>query len=209
MTCGNDETRPIRVSIVSIVLVIALVSGGASSDRLLAQDQTASSGTMHASKRMADGKQWTTQNLNVKTLQSYCYDDSELNCRQYGRLYTWESAQRVCQTLEGGWRLPTDGEWRQMAKHYGGVGSESNDNGKAAFAALLSGGSSGFNAVLGGNRSGDGRYGRLQAHGFYWTASENDSGTAPFYNFGHGSRALFRQSEGEKQMAISVRCVRD
>ena len=32
---------------------------------------------------------------------------------------------------------------------------------------------------------------------------------APFYNFGRGSQALFRQSQGEKQMAISVRCVRD
>ena len=132
-----------------------------------------------------------------------------MNCRQYGRLYTWESAQRVCQTLEPGWRLPTDGEWRQMAKPYGGVGSESDDNGRAAYAALLSGGSSEFNAVLGGNRSVDGRYARLQAHGFYWTASENDPGSAPFYNFGHGSRALFRQSEGEKRMAISVRCIRD
>ena len=41
--------------------------------------------------------------------------------------------------------------------------------GKAAYTALLSGGTSGFNAVLGGNRSIDGQYDRLEAHGFYWT----------------------------------------
>ena len=207
MTRVNVHARPIRVYVVSIA--IALASVGAPSNRLSAQAQTTSGATESSSKRMADGKQWTTHNLNVTTTQSYCYDDSEVNCRQYGRLYTWESAQRVCQTLEGGWRLPTDDEWRQMATHYGGIGNESSDNGKGAYAALLNDGSSGFNAMLAGNRGLDGQYERLQAHGFYWTASESDSGKAVFYNFGAGSHALFRQSGGEKQMAISVRCVRD
>ncbi len=209
MTRANDEPRSVRVCVASIALGIALASLGASADRRSAQDQKASGGTVHSSKRMADGKQWTTDNLSLKTVESYCYDDSEVNCRQYGRLYTWESARRACQSLEAGWRLPTDDEWRQMTKHYGGVGNDSDDNGRAAYAALLSRGNSGFNAVLGGNRSDVGQYARLQAHGFYWTASENDPGSAPFYNFGLGSQALYRQSQGEKQMAISVRCVRD
>jgi uncharacterized protein (TIGR02145 family) len=107
-----------------------------------------------------------------------------------------------------GWRLPTDNEWRQLAKHYGGVSADSADKGKAAFAALVRGGTSGFNAVLGGNRF-NGKYERVEAHGVYWTASDNDSGTAPFYNFGQGGQALHRQPGGDKQMAISVRCVRD
>jgi uncharacterized protein (TIGR02145 family) len=72
------------------------------------------------------------------------------------------------------------------------------------------GGSSGFNAVLGGNRNADdGRYARLDAHGFYWTASETDPGNASFYNFGKGGQALYRQPQGEKRMAISVRCVKE
>ena len=37
--------------------------------------------------------------------------------------------------------------------------------------------------------------------------SENDPITAPFYNFGKGSQALYRQPQGQKQMAVSVRCV--
>jgi uncharacterized protein (TIGR02145 family) len=149
-----------------------------------------------------------TSNLNANASPSYCYDDAESNCRRYGRLYTWESAQRVCPSLGEGWRLPTDNEWRQMAKYYGGVSADSADKGSAAFAALMSGGASGFNAVLGGNRS-DGKYARLEAHGFYWTASDNDSDSAPYYNFGQNGQALHRQPQGEKQMAISVRCVRE
>ena len=52
-----------------------------------------------ATKKMADGRVWTTVNLNSAAVSpSYCYDDREANCVKYGRLYTWESAQAVCRT---------------------------------------------------------------------------------------------------------------
>ena len=208
MTSVNDKTRPIRVFAVSIALSPGFGFVSASLERLSGQDQK-TSGAMHSSKRMADTKQWTTRNLDVNTVPSYCYEDAELNCRRYGRLYAWESARRVCQSLGDGWRLPTDDDWRQMAKHYGGVSEDSDDKGKAAYKALLAGGYSGFNAVLGGGRSDDGGYARLEAHGFYWTASESGPASGWFYNFGRGGQALHRQSGGEKQRAFSVRCVRE
>src|ERR1700722_4198286 len=194
MTSVKDKTRPIRVCVVLVALSIVFGSVSASPERF---------------KRMADGKQWTTHNLNVNTVPSYCYEDAERNCRQYGRLYTWGSARRGCQSLGDGWRLPTNDEWRQMANHYGGIRGDSDDSGKAAYKALLIGGSSGFNAVLGGGRSDDGQYARWEAHGFYWTASESDSAGACFYNFGKGGLSLNLQSGGEKTRAFSVRCVRE
>jgi uncharacterized protein (TIGR02145 family) len=158
---------------------------------------------------MQDGKEWMTENLNVNIPQSYCYEDDEKNCARYGRLYTWESAQVGCRALGQGWRLPTNDEWQKMAKHYGGVRGDSDDDGKSAYKALTAGGISGFNVQFGGNRhSDDGQYGRLEAHGFYWTASETDATNAWFYNFGQ-ARFLNRHKDGEKKMAISVRCVRD
>jgi uncharacterized protein (TIGR02145 family) len=204
MKSVKRRSKPIQLCVLSIALSIALGSISTCLQHLLAQDQNAS-----ATRQMADGKQWTTHNLNVKTVPSYCYEDAEKNCLEYGRLYTWESARRGCQSLGDGWRLPTNDEWRQMAKHYGGVREDSDDSGKAAYQALLIGGDSGFNALLGGGRSEDGQYARLQAHGFYWTASESDPATAWFYNFGHGGLSLNRHSVGEKKSAFSVRCVRD
>jgi uncharacterized protein (TIGR02145 family) len=208
MIIVKRKTELIRFCIVSIALGVAFGPVGAFLERISAQDQKAS-GTMNSSKRMTDGKQWTTRNLDVKTSSSYCYEDAESNCRQYGRLYTWESARQGCQSLGDGWRLPTEDEWRQMARRYGGVFEDSDDSGKTAYKELLSGGDSRFNALLGGGRSEDGQYARLEAHGFYWTASENNAASAWFYNFGKGRPALYRQSEGEKQRAFSVRCVRD
>src|SRR5207247_5166169 len=109
--------------------------------------------------------------------------------------------------LGSGWHLPTNDEWQRMAKHYGGVRDDSNDDGKGAYTALFSEGSSGFNAVYGGSRDTAGQYARLEPHGFYWTASE--TGTAWFYNFGKGGRLLNRHSGGEKPMAISVRYMKE
>jgi uncharacterized protein (TIGR02145 family) len=165
-----------------------------------------------ASKRMPDGKQWMTDNLSVPVDQSYCHGDAEANCQRYGRLYTWDAARRGCQSLGDGWRLPTDDEWRQLAKHYGGIYEDDADrNGKEAYTALQTGGRSGFNALLGGNRETEkAEYARLEAHGFYWTASEVTPTTAILYNFGKGRPALYRQGGGtNKQMAVSARCVKD
>jgi uncharacterized protein (TIGR02145 family) len=196
------------VGVVSIVLAIAFGSAGASLERRSAEDRQASAATV-VSKRMADGKQWTTRNLSVQTDSSWCYEDSEPNCRQYGRLYTWESARRGCELLGDGWRLPTDDDWRQLARRYGGTLEDSKEGSKAAYEALSVGGSSGFDAMLGGNRNHeDGRYARLEAHGFYWTSSDGDPHMAWFYNFGRGGGAVNRHRGGHKEMAVSVRCVR-
>jgi len=204
----KHKTMLTRVCVVAIVLCLAFASLSTSWPRPSAQAQKAS-GSIYSPKRMADGKRWTTRNLNVKIVPSYCYEDADLNCRRYGRLYTWESAQRACQSLGDRWRLPTDNEWRQLARGYGGVSEDAADKGKAAYKSLLSRGNSGFNALLGGGRDDAGQYARLEAHGFYWTASESDAANAFFYNFGKGGRALHRQSGGEKQRAFSVRCIRE
>ena len=91
-----------RIGVVAIALSIAfgLVLGTGSTQRSGKEQNL--SGTSGSSKRMADGKEWTTANLNVNTSSSYCYEDAEPNCRRYGRLYTWESAQRGCQSLGDG-----------------------------------------------------------------------------------------------------------
>ncbi|MDP9178326.1 MAG: hypothetical protein M3O61_11655 [Gemmatimonadota bacterium] len=204
----QDNITPMRIRVIAIALSIAAGAVGASCSTHRSDGDQNVPSTIYSSRRMPDGKRWMTENLNVNTGGSYCYEDAELNCRRYGRLYTWESAQRGCQSLGDGWRLPTNDEWRQMAKYYGGVRDDSDDGGKAAYQALFIGGSSGFNAIPGGGRASDGQYARLEAHGFYWTASESDSASAWLYNFGR-ALILNRHSDGEKPRAFSVRCVRE
>lgn len=162
-----------------------------------------------AARTMPDEKIWMTSNLNIDIPGSYCYNNTAQKCKQYGRLYTWQSAQEGCRLAGEGWRLPTNIEWQQLAKQYGGVRDDSPDSGRAAFKALVFDKDVSFNAALGGGRDVDGSYARLNGHGFYWTATESDTGTAWFYNFGSGGKMLNRHHDGEKQSAFSVRCIKD
>jgi len=199
----SNPGKSSRSLLAAIVFSVTFASVGA-----VPSHEPGHANATYSSKWMADGKQWMTENLHLATPDSYCYDNLESNCRRYGRLYTWVAAQSACRSLAGGWRLPTNEDWQRMAKQYGGVRDDSDDGGQAAFRALITGGSSGFNAVFGGGRSQSGEYARLEGHGLYWTASESDAATAWVYNFGQ-ARILNRHRDVEKQRAFSVRCVRD
>jgi uncharacterized protein (TIGR02145 family) len=204
---ASKPVPPLRMEQLATAWVGGTVGGGTSDKRARVRELEVPVAAPW--KAMADGKQWTVENLNVDTAPSYCYDDAELNCSRFGRLYTWESAQRACRSLGDRWRLPTENEWSQLATHHGGVSEDAKDRVRAAYAALVTGGRAGFGAVLGGGRSAAGAYERIEAHGFYWTASESGPATAWFYNFGKGGQALHRQREGDKPEAFSVRCVRE
>lgn len=54
---------------------------------------------------------WMTENLNYKTDDSYCYQDSDIRCAFHGRLYTWKAAQGACPS---GSHLPSKEEWKTL-----------------------------------------------------------------------------------------------
>jgi uncharacterized protein (TIGR02145 family) len=166
-------------------------------------------GNIYTIKTFPGSKIWMTENLKINIPGSYCYDGKTENCDRYGRLYTWTSAIEGCMALGKDWHLPTNEEWQQMASSFGGVRDNSKDSGRTAYSALMVGGRSQFDALFGGSRDPDSVYRRLEAHGFYWTATETSAGTAWFYNFGKNGKMLNRHEDGEKQRAASVRCVRD
>ena len=86
---------------------------------------------------------WMAENLNLEVPNSYCYDKDPGNCRNYGRLYSWQAAKAVADLVPG-WHLPTDEEWTMLTAFLGGTGK--------AGTSLKEGGSSGFNALLAGYR---------------------------------------------------------
>ena len=73
---------------------------------------------------------------------SWCYDNQPVNCKRYGRLYTWEGARKACEGLGPGWRLPSSQEWEELIQQNGGE--------KGAYQRLIKGGGTGFDALLGG-----------------------------------------------------------
>jgi uncharacterized protein (TIGR02145 family) len=154
-----------------------------------------------------NGLTWMAENLNYDVGDgSWCYDNDASNCREHGRLYNWEAAKKACRAV--GWRLPSDQEWREMAKQFGGANDDASDGGKAAYKALIEGGKSGFAAQLGGYRSSNGVFIVLGAWGCYWSATQRDADRAWYYLFyrdvGRLSRVYYNKSVGR-----SCRCVQD
>ena len=59
---------------------------------------------------------WTAQNMDFKVdsdsaIASWCYNNDPQNCEKYGRLYTWDAAQKVCPE---GWHLPSSEDWTEL-----------------------------------------------------------------------------------------------
>jgi uncharacterized protein (TIGR02145 family) len=64
---------------------------------------------------------WMAENLRYETESgSYCYENSDVRCNTYGKLYTWDAAMNAC---PDGWHLPTLNEFHAMVNTLGGVDS--------------------------------------------------------------------------------------
>ena len=123
---------------------------------------------------MAENLQTTHTSDGTPLNSVFTYDDNENYIAEYGRLYTWQTALNASPP---GWHLPSDEEWDVLINT---VGSNPADK-------LRNGGSTGFNAKLGGVRFSSGEYGYLGAIGVYWTSNQSDAT--------HGTVKLFADEE--------------
>ncbi len=158
-----------------------------------------------------NGLIWMAENFNYDVGEGcWAHKDDPQNIKKFGRLYDWEAARKASPS---GWRLPTDEEWKVIAKAHGGYyrfleSEEEIGDSKKAFHALIKGGSSGFDAQLSGFCSSAKRFGLVGRLGCYWTGSEKDVDHAFYYNFVLEGPRLDR-SYYPKRFGFSCRCVKN
>ncbi|WP_290728222.1 MULTISPECIES: fibrobacter succinogenes major paralogous domain-containing protein [unclassified Fibrobacter] len=157
------------------------------------------------------GKQvWMAQNLNVRTEDSWCYDDNPANCEKYGRLYTWDAAAKACPE---GWRLPSKDEWEDLFDAVGGSMSAAKKL-KSTYGWKEDDGESGngtddfaFTALPAGAR--DKRVGSFD-EGYitrFWSSTEISADL--LYNMGLSNSGSADLGSNGKSFGISVRCIFD
>lgn len=78
------------------------------------------------------GKTWMAEDLNEVTPNSICWGDDDYNCQTHGRLYTFAAAKQACANLGDGWRLPTNADWKELTRAFGGALGDLSSNGKEA-----------------------------------------------------------------------------
>lgn len=162
----------------------------------------------------------------------YNYDGSAVNEAKateeysvYGVLYNWPAAmngaesstsnpsgiQGVCPT---GWHLPSDSEWTQLTDYLGGA---SNAGGKLKAIGNLHWRTSeievtnetGFTALPGGGRFGDGAFYSIGSVGIWWSSTESNDTHPWSRSMPYNSNLVSRTTGSSKEMGRSVRCIRD
>lgn len=148
-------------------------------------------------KTIKIGKQvWMAQNLSIISPGSWAYNEDAGLQAKYGRLYTWEAAQKACPK---GWHLPTLQEWEEMLNFYGG-----EDKAGKALKLEVPGG---FNARLGGI-AGVGNFRLINSYGAYWTSTAVDKENAWFIYLSTESIAA-SSTYSVKNQGFSVRYVKN
>jgi uncharacterized protein (TIGR02145 family) len=179
---------------------------------------------------------WMAENLRYKVWGSWCCNNNKYNGQQYGRLYTWEAAKRVCPP---GWHLPTDEEWDTLVEYVGGDGIAGyklkaktgwNDYyvererrlddwywpdpqeyiRTCGYTCECGDGTDeyGFSALPGAGRESNGSFLPTGVSGIWWTATETGASKAYSRGMGHCSGNIYASND-DKSAGFSVRCVKD
>jgi len=146
------------------------------------------------------------------------------NYATYGVLYNWTAAmdgeassttnpsgiQGVC---PAGWHLPSDAEWAGLTNYLGGTsvaGGKLKETGTTHWASPNTGATNetGFTALPGGRRYGDGSFSNVGGNGFWWSATEYGA-SSPWGRYMGISYSGVLRSYDYKVVGLSVRCVRD
>lgn len=157
-----------------------------------------------------DNHEWFAENLNYDTINSWCYENNEEHCVEYGRLYPWEIACEVCPP---GWHLPTYEEWYDLLEYHGGksvAGGKLKEEGTEHWLSPNSGATNenGFSALPGGSRDYDGSFINKGAKSSFWTSSEFYVIFAWSEELYHDDIDVFSAFSG-KIAGKSVRCIKD
>ena len=123
------------------------------------------------------------------------------NIKEYGCLYTWETALKAC---PDGWRLPTKDEFKALLTY---VGSDISTRSQNLHATTWKSGADkyGFSALPAGYYYG-GYYGHFGDYAFFWSATEVDCGSAYRLVLGSDYACVGNDLKGG---AFSVRCIKD
>jgi hypothetical protein len=160
-----------------------------------------------------DTQTWMIENLNYSSCstkgQSWCYDNNEANCAQYGRLYSWTAAmgidskfQKQYTTLSGtqrgicpeGFHIPSDAETDILIANL-------EESGRIDEFAFTPSGTKAFSGFK-----------DLGQKAYLWTADEDHSEFGGVENvriwsysetFSYGGGSVFKDS------GLSIRCVKD
>ncbi len=118
---------------------------------------------------------WMAENLRYEVAGANCYDNNPTNCTTYGKLYNWAQASTSC---PNGYKLPSDDDFKTLELALGMTQeqvdfySDKNEyRGVDQGTQLKTGGTSGFNLLLGGFQVENGAYFYIGTEDALWSST--------------------------------------
>jgi len=174
-------------------------------------------------KTVKIGDQWImAENFSYKPDHGnyWVYNNDSSNVTKFGYLYDWITANKIAPK---GWHLPTETDWKTLRKSLGGkkdVYKYLGGTMESVYVQMTTG-NSGFNAVLAGIRSAEGKYILLGERTDFWCSTIINQGPS-FYILDakingkpHGlfdskeGIAYFFDQKGNENCGKSVRLFKD
>jgi len=178
----------------------------------------------------------STLDITAETTPKYqwAYDGNESNAATYGRLYTWYAVTDIRNLCPTGWHVPSDVEWTTLENYliangynYDGTTTENKIAKSLATATNWTSSSNtgvvgntdfpgkrnatGFSALPGGSRDGNGTFnGFLSFYGIWWSSTESDYDQyMALLRYIHADNSYLDAGGYLKVSGASVRCVMD
>ncbi len=158
---------------------------------------------------VTDGSTW----LN-NTTGAYCnYDNVLNNATLCGRLYNWYSVNDTRNICPSGWHVSTDAEWTVLTTFLGGeniAGGKLKETGNTHWQNPNTGATneSGFTALPGGYRLGNGSFYDIGNYSSWWSSSEYSTFFA-WFRYVRFDAGIIGIQYDAKISGNSVRCVED
>ena len=146
-------------------------------------------------------------------IDKYCYDNNEANCDTYGGLYQWNEAMQYV-TTEGakgicpdGWHIPTYSEFETLNDAVTDDGNSLKALGEGSdFGAGTN--TSGFSALLAGNREEEGGFYVPGYSAFFWSSTAYSTSTSIRQHLNNIDENIDLLID-IKELGFSIRCLED
>ncbi|KAF0131828.1 MAG: hypothetical protein FD155_352 [Bacteroidetes bacterium] len=159
-------------------------------------------------KTVKIGNQWLmAENFAFKPDHGkyWAYGNDAGNVAIYGYLYDWETAKNIA---PNGWHLPSKEEWKNFRKALGSRMDIGFTMSKV-YDQMVSGGSSGFNALFGGAYIiANNEFRGIGKVAYFWSSSETSDGPTNYFVDGESGTA-FLTNYADSRGGKSVRLFKD
>lgn len=160
---------------------------------------------------VTDPTEWKQLKNTGTGARCYYFNDPSVDTA-YGKLYNWFAVNDPRGLAPAGWHIPTEAEWATLITFLGGeavAGGNMKETGTVHWKPgnLGATNSSGFTALPGGSRNGNGSYHNLNKEGYWWSSSMSDSFFVWSRVMVNYDASALRYDESDIS-GISVRCIR-